>query len=94
MRGRYCLYRMAEYAKTPYEGKNSGYKFENLEKDFLEDERFEAVEALMAILKLKEQLQASTNREHELAKDLQHSLNQIKVIVDQKQGAINQVTRQ
>ena len=48
----------------------------------------------MAILKLKEQLQASTNREHELAKDLQHSLNQIKVIVDQKQGAINQVTRQ
>ena len=89
MRARYCLHRMAEYAKSPLEGTSSGYNFENLDKDFLEDERFEAVQAFMAILKLKEQLQASTKREHELSTDLQNSLNQIRVIVDQRQREIS-----
>ena len=59
------------------------------DKDFLEDERFEAVQAFMAILKLKEQLQASTKREHEVSTDLQNSLNQIRVIVDQRQREIS-----
>jgi hypothetical protein len=85
MRGRFCLHLAGECAKAPYQGKSPAYHFDNLDKDFLEDERYEAFGALSAILKLKEQLHVSTERERQLGADLQNALNQIRSIVDSKQ---------
>lgn len=86
MRGRFCLHLVGECAKAQYHGKSSAYHFGNLDKDFLEDERYEAFGTLSAILKLKERLHVSTERERQLGSDLQNALNQIRTIVDAKQA--------
>lgn len=71
MRGRYCLHMMAECAKSPYYGVN--YPLGNVDKDFLEEERFEAVEAMAAIIKLKEHVQVSTERERQISAELKEA---------------------
>ena len=100
MRGRFCLHMVAEVAKAPYLSSGSGYRFENLDKDFLEDERFEAFQALTAVMHLKEQLLVHSKREEETreefeskAKGLQLALDQIKTVVQTKQADQTENTR-
>ncbi len=92
MRGRFCLHMVAEVVKAPYLSSGSGYRFENLDKDFLEDERFEAFQAITAILKLKEQLLVQSEQERETKDEfsrktqmLQRALNEMQTAVEMSQ---------
>jgi hypothetical protein len=44
-----------------------------VDKDFLEEERFEAVEAMAAIIKLKEHVQLSAERERQISAELKEA---------------------
>jgi len=85
MRGRFCCHVLGECAKAPHLGSNAAYHFDSLDKDFLEDEQYEAFVALTAILKLKELLAVSADRERVLSSDLDNALCQIKRLVDTQQ---------
>ena len=100
MRGRFCLHMVAEVAKAPYLSSGSGYRFENLDKDFLEDERFEAYQALTAVMKLKEQLLVQSEREREARDEfsekthmLQRALNQMQTAAETSQTETAQASR-
>jgi len=85
MRGRFCCHVLGECAKAPHLGSNAAYHFDSFDKDFLEDEQYEAFVALTAILKLKELLAVSADRERVLSSDLDNALCQIKRLVDTQQ---------
>ena len=71
-----CLRLINMWVSSPVaQGGDLGYDFQQISRDFMENERYEAYAVLTSVTNLKDQLLKTSNREQELEYELQNALN-------------------